>query len=196
MNLLLALTGASGTTYARRLLDALGRHCPTGVVSIIVTPEARQIAADELGLQLAEDGRGIESGLSISADSLRFFPPGDFSAPFASGSSPPDAMVICPCTVGTLGRIAGGTADNLVVRAADVCLKERRKLILVVRETPLSAIHIGNMATVTQAGGIVLPACPSFYSRPQTVDQVADTVVARILDHLGIRNDLVRRWGQ
>lgn len=196
MNILLAVTGASGAVYARQLLEALVKYDSNGRISIVVTEAARMIAAHELGVALAEDGRGLESGLTAGAHELHFYAPCDFAAPFASGSSAPEAMVVCPCSTGTLGRIAGGVSDNLITRAADVCLKERRKLILVVRETPLNAIHIANMAAVTQAGGIVLPACPSFYTRPETVEQVTGTVIARVLDHLGIEHDLARRWGR
>ncbi len=196
MKILLAVTGASGAIYARQLLQALVEYAPNGHVSIVVTEAARMIAAHELGVDVAEDGRGLESGLRVKVHELHFYAPDDFAAPFASGSSAPDAMVVCPCSTGTLGRIAGGVSDNLIARAADVCLKERKKLILVVRETPLNAVHIANMATVTQAGAIVLPACPSFYTKPETVEQVTGTVIARVLEHLGIEHDMVRGWGR
>jgi 4-hydroxy-3-polyprenylbenzoate decarboxylase len=120
----------------------------------------------------------------------------DFRAPFASGSAGWDAMVVIPCSTGGLARIAHGISDDLVGRAADVMLKERRKLVLVVRETPLSAIHLDNMAAVTRAGAVVLPASPSFYSKPATVDAVLDTVVGRVLDQIGLANKLMPRWGE
>jgi 4-hydroxy-3-polyprenylbenzoate decarboxylase len=116
------------------------------------------------------------------------------NAPFASGSNPPDAMVIIPCTMGTLGRIAHGLSDDVLLRAADVVLKEKRKLILVPRETPLNLVHLKNMELLLLAGATILPANPSFYSRPQSVPEVADTVVARVLDHLGVPHRLMARW--
>jgi flavin prenyltransferase len=119
----------------------------------------------------------------------------DFRAPFASGSAGWDAMVVIPCSTGGLARIAHGISEDLIGRAADVMLKERRKLVLVVRETPLSLIHLENMLQVTRAGGIVLPASPSFYSSPQTLDALLDTVIGRVLDQLGLPNDLMPRWG-
>jgi len=118
------------------------------------------------------------------------------NAPFASGSNAPDAMVIVPCTMGTLGRIAHGYSEDVLLRAADVVLKEKRKLILVPRETPLNLIHVKNFELLIQAGAIILPANPSFYTRPGTVEQVVDTVVARVLDHLGVAHGLVPRWGE
>jgi 4-hydroxy-3-polyprenylbenzoate decarboxylase len=113
----------------------------------------------------------------------------------ASGSNADDAMAICPCTMGTLGAIAAGIADNLIARAADVMLKERRRLVLVPRETPLSTIHLDNMLTLARAGAVILPPAPGFYTRPQSVGDLVDFVVARVLDHLGIRHELVQRWG-
>jgi len=120
----------------------------------------------------------------------------DWNAPIASGSSAADAMAICPCTVGTLGAIAAGLADNLIERAADVMLKERRPLVLVPRETPLSAIHLENMLKLARAGAVILPPTPGFYTKPQTVDDIVDFVVARVLDHLGVGHTLVPRWGR
>jgi len=119
----------------------------------------------------------------------------DWRAPVASGSNPADAMAVCPCSMGTLGAIAGGLADNLIERAADVMLKERRPLVLVPRETPLSAIHLENMLKLARAGAVILPPAPAFYTRPQTVADVVDFVVARVLDHLRVPHDLVPRWG-
>jgi len=118
------------------------------------------------------------------------------NAPFASGSNPPDAMVVIPCTMGTMGRIAHGYSEDVLLRAADVVLKEKRKLILVPRETPLSLVHVKNMELLLLAGAIILPANPSFYSGAQTAVQLADTVVARVLDHLGVKNDLAPRWNE
>ncbi|MCF7669962.1 MAG: UbiX family flavin prenyltransferase [Verrucomicrobia bacterium] len=180
MRIVIGMTGASGAVYAQRLLDRLdsAKH----EVSFIMSAYAEEVARVEL------DG-GIMPGAGV-----RIYDPGDMRAAFASGSNPPDAMVVIPCTMGTLGRIAHGTSDNLLLRAADVVLKERRKLILVPRETPLSLVHIRNMELLLMAGALILPACPSFYSRPSSVDELVDTVVARVLDHLGLEHDISGRW--
>ncbi len=177
--LVVCITGASGSIYAKRLLDQLRDQD----VSMVVSAAARQVAKEE-------------ATLDFDAYPFRQYGIMDFEAPFASGSNRFDGCVIVPCSMGTLGRIAAGTSDNLIARAADVFLKERRKLILVPRETPLSLIHIRNMQTVTEAGAIVLPASPSFYGRPRSIEEAVDTVVARILDHLGVENDLAMRWKQ
>lgn len=143
---------------------------------------ARTVLNEELpnGLQLAE-GVKVHGNRSMNV-------------PFASGSNAFDAMVIIPCSMGTMGRIAHGTSDNTLLRAADVALKERRKLVLVVRETPLNLVHVVNMELLLRAGALILPANPSFYSRPQTVEAVVDTVIARVLDHLGLPHQLMPRW--
>ena len=176
----MAITGASGTLYAQRLLDNIdpAQH----EVHLVLSRYAQAVIAEELpgGLRLAA---------GVVTHSLR-----SMNAPFASGSNAPDAMVIIPCTMGTLGRIAHGSSEDLLLRAADVVLKERRKLILVPRETPLSLVHIKNMELLLLAGATILPANPSFYMRPQTAEQVVDTVVARVLDHLGAAHKLVGRW--
>ncbi len=180
MRVIVAVTGATGALYAQRLLDqlAFSQH----QVHVILTRYAREIVAAELpdGLRLAE---GV---VTHDVDTM--------NAPFASGSNPFNAMVVIPCSMGTMGRIAHGLSDNLLLRAADVMLKERRKLILVPRETPLNLVQVRNMELLLLAGAIVLPANPSFYSGPKTVVQVADTVVARVLDHLGIAHGLAARW--
>lgn len=180
MKLLVAITGASGTLYAQRLLDHLDPDAHE--VHIVLSNYAQQVIHEELpsGLRLRE---------GVRQHNLR-----SMNAPFASGSNPPDAMVIIPCTMGTLGRIAHGYSEDVLLRAADVVLKEKRRLILVPRETPLNLIHVKNFELLLQAGAIILPANPSFYTRPQTVEAVVDTVVARVLDHLGISHKLVERW--
>jgi flavin prenyltransferase len=180
LRILVAITGASGSLYAQRLLDNLDprRH----EIHVVLSNYAQAVIAEELpqGLRLPE---GVKShGLK------------SMNVPFASGSNPFDAMVVIPCSMGTLGRIAHGLSEDVLLRAADVMLKERRKLILVPRETPLNLVHIKNLELLTLAGAIILPANPSFYTRPQTIEQVVDTVVARVLDHLGIPQNLVERW--
>ena len=194
--IVVAICGASGVVYGVRLLKALLER-PTEV-SLVISGAGRQVLAHEAGFSggLFEDYL-IKNGLKKNSDaSLVEYKDDNFFAPFASGSFVYDAMVVVPCTMGTLGAIAAGLANNLIHRAADVCLKEKRPLILLPRETPLNTIHIENMLTVANAGATIIPPCPSFYSHPQTIEAVIDTVVARVLDHLGINHDLVKRWGQ
>ena len=185
MRILVAVTGASGAIYARRLLDALAAVRQAGEaldVTVCFSTNGRRVWEHELGADVLPEFR------QVAFD--------DFSCAFASGSADWHAVVAIPCSVGRLARIASGLADDLIARAADVALKERRKLVLVVRETPLSSIHLENMLTVARAGGVVLPASPAFYTRPGTVDAVVDSVVARILDQLGVRAAVSPRWGQ
>ncbi|HXU79536.1 MAG TPA: UbiX family flavin prenyltransferase [Methylomirabilota bacterium] len=180
MRILVAITGASGTLYAQRLLDNLDpkQH----ELHVVMSNYAHAVVAEEL-----PGGLRIPDG--ATAHNLR-----SMNAPFASGSNAPDAMVIVPCSMGTLGRIAHGLSEDLLLRAADVTLKEKKKLILVPRETPLNLVHVKNFELLILAGATILPANPSFYTSPQTIEQVVDTVVARILDHLGIAHKLVARW--
>lgn len=182
MKLLIAITGATGAIYAQRLLDNLnpGEH----EIHVVLSHYAQQV----VGLELPG---GLRLPAGAQTHSLK-----SMNAPFASGSNPPDAMVVIPCTMGTLGRIAHGYSEDVLLRAADVVLKEKRKLILVPRETPLSLVHIRNMELLVLAGATILPANPSFYSGANTVQQIADTVVARVLDHLGIPNQLAPRWAE
>jgi 4-hydroxy-3-polyprenylbenzoate decarboxylase len=182
LRILVAITGASGLLYAQRLLDNLGRAGPE--ISVVISNYAQAVIAQELpeGLRLPE------GATTYSLKSM--------NAPFASGSNPADAMVVIPCTMGTLGRIAHGYSEDVLLRAADVMLKEKKKLILVPRETPLNLVHVKNFELLIMAGATILPANPSFYTRPQTVEQVVDTVVARVLDHLQVPHELVPRWGE
>ncbi len=194
----LALTGASGMPYAIRLLQCLlAARCK---VWLLYSQVAQVVAAQEMDLSLPSRAAEVEEKLSgwfsVPAGQLRVFGRDEWFAPIASGSNPADAMVICPCTVGTLAAVAGGLSDNLIERAADVMLKEQRKLILVPRETPYSAIHLENMLKLARLGAVILPPNPGFYHRPDSVTQLVDYVVARILDQLGIGNRLLRRWGE
>ncbi|MFH0885165.1 MAG: UbiX family flavin prenyltransferase [Candidatus Micrarchaeota archaeon] len=176
MRVLVAMTGASGLEYGKRLVSVLRRM--KGVeTSLVVSSGAKEVAK-------------AEGGSLPDAD----FAENDFSCPYASGSNPPDAVVIVPCSLKTLGEIANGVGSNLINRAAEVALKERKKLILVVRETPYSLITIRNMETVTLAGAVVLPATPGFYGKPKSVDDMIDFVVARVLDQIGLRHKLGKRW--
>jgi 4-hydroxy-3-polyprenylbenzoate decarboxylase len=180
LKILVAITGASGTIYAQRLLDNLdpSRH----EVHVVLSNYAQVVISQELP-------GGLKIPAGVAMHSLK-----SMNAPFASGSNAPDAMVVIPCSMGTLGRIAHGYSEDVLLRAADVVLKEKRKLILVPRETPLNLVHIKNLELLTLAGAIILPANPSFYHQPKTVQEVVDTVVARVLDHLGLPQILVPRW--
>lgn len=196
--IVLALTGASGMPYGLRLLECLlAAGCP---IHLLYSQAAQIVARQELDFALPSRPREAEELLSqrygAAAGQLRVFGREEWFAPAASGSNPPEAMVICPCTMGTLAAIAAGLADNLIERAADAVLKERRKLILVPRETPFSAIHLENMLRLAQNGAVILPANPGFYHRPKTIEELVDFVVARVLDHLGVSHSLMARWGE
>lgn len=180
LRIVVAITGASGAIYAQRLLDCLEprRH----EVHVVLSNYAHQVIHDELpgGLRLVE---------GVVTHNLK-----SMNAPFASGSNAFDAMVVIPCTVGTMGRIAHGFAEDVLLRGADVMLKEKKKLILVPRETPLSLVHIKNMELLAQAGATLLPANPYFYAGARTIDDLVNTVVGRVLDHLGLPHQLTPRW--
>jgi 4-hydroxy-3-polyprenylbenzoate decarboxylase len=189
----LAVTGASGAPYAVRLLEALaaaGRE-----VWLIVSSHGWRLLDTESGVASLDALRARVGGAAWDAR-VTVFDDGDRGARPASGSARNAGMVICPCSMGTVASIAAGTSRSLVERAADVALKERRPLVLVPRETPLSAIHLENMLRVTRAGAVVLPAAPGFYHRPTTIDELVDFVVARVLDHLGVEHAVGRRWGE
>lgn len=182
MKILVAITGASGALYAQRLLDNLDSH--QHEVHVVLSNYALQVITEELpgGLRLAN---------GVKTHNIK-----SMNAPFASGSNPPDVMVVIPCTMGTLGRIAHGYSEDVLLRAADVVLKEKRKLILVPRETPLNLVHVKNMELLLLAGATILPANPIFYTNPQTIQEVVDTVVSRVLDHIGVPNKLSPRWAE
>jgi flavin prenyltransferase len=179
MKLVIAGTGASGAIYLQRLLQQI--DCSTNEVHLVLSPFCRQVVRDEI------DQLEVPAGVHEHNDK-------SMNVPFASGSALFDAMIVVPCSMGTLGRIAAGTSDSLIHRAADVFLKERRKLILVPRETPWNLIHIRNCATLLEAGASILPASPSFYSRPSSIAEVADTLVHRILDQIGLPVPGSYRW--
>jgi len=163
-----------------------------------VSDAAAKVARQELGLELdlAGEAGTVRALLGEEAPNVRWHPATDLEAPVASGSFRHDGMAVCPCSMGSLGRIAAGISSNLIERAADVCLKERRRLVLVPRETPLSPIHLENMLRLARAGAVVLPASPGFYGRCGRVEDLVDFVVSRVLDHLGVENDLVPRYGE
>ena len=194
----LAFTGASGMPYGLRLLECL--LAARSRVYLVYSPAAQIVAKQEcdlvLPVQPREAARMFSERFGACDGQLQVFAREDWLAPVASGSNPADAMAVCPCSMGTLGAIAHGLADNLIERAADVMLKERRPLVLVPRETPLSAIHLDNMLKLAHAGAVILPPAPGFYTRPQTVADLVDFVVARVLDQLHVPHDLVPRWGE
>lgn len=180
----IAVTGASGSIYAKVLFDKLAKLSDQiEEVGVVMSKNAKDVWQYELG------------NTDYDNTSFKFFDKTNFFAPFASGSSSYSALIICPCSMGTMGRIAAGVSDDLVTRAADVMLKERRRLLLVVRDTPYNLIHINNMKTVTEAGGIICPASPSFYSRPQSFEELAATVVDRVIDLAGLKQDSYR-WSE
>lgn len=195
MRLVVGVTGASGAIYARRLLHVLADlragtwpnepARPDLEVGWVASATAPQVWQTELGQPMPDQIAGV-----------RRWDRGDFSAPFASGSNAPDAVLVVPCSMSALARVAHGGGDDLLARACEVALKERRRLVLMVRETPLSLIHLRNMVAATEAGAVILPAVPSFYGAVRTLDDAVDTVVARALDHAGLRVRLTRRWGE
>jgi flavin prenyltransferase len=181
--IVVAITGASGAIYANLLLDNLMQiKDQWSELGVIISSNAKQIWNTELN---NDDYKNYP---------VKYYDKYDFNAPFASGSAQYNIMLVVPCSMGTLGRIAAGISDDLITRAADVILKEKRKLILAIRETPYNLIHIKNMETVTMAGGIICPATPSFYSKPSTINEVAETVVSRITDLAGLQQKSFR-WG-
>jgi flavin prenyltransferase len=192
-DLVIALTGASGAPYAVRLLQVLAQSERT--IHLTLSPSAVQVLHEEMDLNVSLDAFDPKIFGTLGAGRLVYHHYQDFSAGIASGSFQTSAMVIVPCSMSTLGAIASGITTNLITRAADVHLKERRKLILVPRETPLSLIHLENMLAVTRAGAIVLPAMPGWYHRPRRLDDVINFVVGRICDQLGVDQDLITRWG-
>jgi 4-hydroxy-3-polyprenylbenzoate decarboxylase len=194
----LAFTGASGMPYGIRLLECLlqaGCH-----VQLLYSTAAQVVARQEMDLALPSRPTEVEADFTqrfkAAPGQLRVYGLQEWFAPLASGSNPPDAYVICPCTMGTLAKVAAGMADDLITRAADVVLKEGKKLIIVPRESPFSVIHLENMLRLAKAGAIILPPNPGFYHHPTDLNGVVDFVVARILDQLGINHQLMARWGE
>jgi len=175
MKILVAITGASGLQYGLRLIEVLkkGGHD----VTVVVSDAAKKVA-------------GYENVKLPKAD----YEEDDFTCPYVSGSNPPDAVVIAPCSLKTLGEIANGIGANVITRASEVALKEKKRLILLVRETPLSLIAIENMRLIAAAGGVIMPACPGFYHKPKRIEDIVDFMVGRVLDHLGIKQKLVKKW--
>lgn len=194
----LAFTGASGMPYGVRLLECLlAAGCRVQLLySQVAQVVARQEMALELPARASEAQTSLRERFAALPGSLDVYGREEWFAPVASGSNPPDAMIVCPCTMGTLASIAQGLASNLIERAADVVLKEGRKLVLVPRETPFSAIHLENMLRLARAGAVILPPSPGFYQRPQSVAEIVDFVVARVLDQLQVPHRLLAPWGE
>jgi 4-hydroxy-3-polyprenylbenzoate decarboxylase len=190
--LVVAITGASGAIYAVRFLREAARRFER--IYVMASDQACQVACTELGRAVTPKNLSAETLLGEHVPNIEFLDRKDYFTPPASGSFRHDGMVIVPCSMGTAGRIANGISDDLVTRAADVCLKERRKLILVVRETPFNVIHLRNLTQLAEAGATVLPASPGFYHKPKTVEDVADFIVARILQQLGIDQEVLPQW--
>ena len=193
--IIVALTGASGSIYGLRLISALMKF-PADVF-VIMSEAGRQVAVHETGYQFGEMAGYLEKTGTKCHDQavLTQIDPADFFAPIASGSFQHHGMVVGPCSMNTLAAVSAGITDNLIHRAADVCLKEKRPLILLAREMPLSLIHLKNMVRAAEAGATIMPAAPGFYTRPETIDDLADAVVSRVLDHLGLDHDVSPRWG-
>lgn len=198
LTITLAYTGASGMPYGIRLLEMLLKS--GNRVYLLYSQVAQIVAQQEMNLALPSRTKEVEQlfnqRFNATEGQLRVFGREEWFAPVASGSNPADAMVVCPCTMGTMAAIAAGLSQNLIERAADVMLKENRKLILVPRETPFSVIHLENMLKLARSGAVILPANPGFYHHPETVQEVVDFIVARTLDHLGISHTLMPRWGE
>lgn len=193
----LAITGASGTPYALRLLETLVKA--EYQVFLLISSAARVVLATEQDLKIParpdDSGVWLCKHFNAAAEQIRVFGKDEWFSPVASGSAAPKQMVVCPCSTGTLSAIACGASDNLIERAADVVLKEKGQLILVPREMPLSSLHLQNMLKLSNIGVTIMPASPGFYHQPSSIEDLIDFVVARILDHLGIEQQLMQRWG-
>jgi flavin prenyltransferase len=193
-HLVVAITGASGGIYGVRLVQEL--LTAEVRVSLLVSSCGLAVLKEECGIDWAGAGDiGLAVRNHFASDKVTWYAQDDFFAPVASGSSAPDAIIVCPCTMGTLARIAAGISGNLLERTADVMIKEGRPLVLVPRETPLSAIHLGNMLKLARLGVRIVPAMPAFYQRPQTIEDQVDFIVGKVLDQVGVEHSLFKRWG-
>jgi 4-hydroxy-3-polyprenylbenzoate decarboxylase len=192
MRYIVAITGASGIQYAQRLLNVLSQH----ETHVVFSDAAFEVWRAELDVPCKSDKPDLAAFCGAEAANFKLYSNKQIGARFASGSFRHDGMAIVPCTMATLGRVANGAGEGLIERAAEVTLKERRKLLLVPRETPYSLIALRNMVAVTEAGATIIDANPGFYSRPKTVNDLVDFVVARVLDHLGVEHTLGKRWGE
>ncbi len=191
-SLIVAITGASGSIYAVRFLESILEHYDR--IYLTVSENAAPVIRTELGIDLLGDAIDARTFLGRDCDKIEMCSPRDLCAPPASGSVRSDGMVIIPCSMGTAGRIASGISNDLTTRAANVCLKERRKLIMVVRETPLNLIHLRNLTQLAEAGATILPASPAFYTNPKTIEDMVEFVVARVMQQLGLRHPHAPEW--
>ena len=197
LSVTVAITGASGSVYGIKLIKALLENDFT--VNLVITGAGTEVLSHELGLKWQGDAENIERKVKeyfqIRKENIRYFSVDNLLAPLSSGSYHQDLMVICPCSMGALSRIANGSSSNLIERTADVFIKEGRKLVLVPRETPLSQIHLENMLKLSMLGITILPAMPAFYTKPEKIEDMVDFIVGKILDVLNIKNNLFKRWG-
>ena len=189
--LVVAITGASGSIYAMQFVEAVLEYYDR--IYLTATENAATVMRAEMGMDIS-GAIDVLSLLGKRSDKIEVFPSHDLSTPPSSGSVQHDGMVIIPCSMGTAGRIAAGISNDLVTRAADVCLKERRRLVMVIRETPLSLIHLRNLTTLTEAGAIILPAAPAFYNNPKTIEDLVSFVVARVMQQLGLTQVMIPEW--
>ena len=196
MELTVGISGASGAAYAVRLLQALESIDKVQKVHLVISTNGFLLLKQEMSIHLTPQKFKINQLLGHDSSKFQFYDNMNFFSPIASGSYPVEGMIIMPCSTGTLGAIASGTSSNLMHRAAEVALKERKRLVLVLRETPLSAIHLDNCSRITHAGGVILPASPGFYHRPTEIRELVDFVVARALDQFELPHHVGKRWGK
>lgn len=196
MEISVGISGASGAPYAVRLLQALDQLPEVSKVHLVISTNGFTLLKQEMAISLSEKNFKLTQLLGHNSDKIRFYDNMNFYSPIASGSYPIDGMIIIPCSTGTLGAIASGASSNLIQRGAEVVLKERKRLVLVIRETPLSSIHLENCLRITNAGGVILPAAPGFYHRPADVCELIDFVVGRVLDQLELDHQVGKRWGK
>ena len=196
MEISVGISGASGSAYAVKLLQVLNEIEQVAKIHLVISSNGFTLLKQETSLSVSSKNFQVEQLIGKASDKIQYYDILNFYSPIASGSYPTDGMVIVPCSTGTLGAIAAGTSSNLMHRGAEVVLKERKKLVLVMRETPLSEIHLENCLRVTRAGGVILPASPGFYHRPTQIQDLVDFVVARVLDQFRLPHQVGKRWGQ
>jgi flavin prenyltransferase len=196
MELSVGISGASGAPYAVRLLQILDELPQVEKVHLVISTNGFILLKQEMSISVSAQNFNISKILGRESSKFSFYDNFNFYSPIASGSYPTSGMIVVPCSTGSLGNIAAGTSNNLIQRGAEVALKERHKLILVIREAPLSLIHLKNCLRITQAGGVILPAAPGFYHRPAQIADLIDFVVARILDQFGLEHNVSKRWGK
>jgi flavin prenyltransferase len=195
MEIAVGISGASGAAYSVRFLQALDALDEVTRIHLVISTNGFTLIHQEMSIQLNEKNFKVDQLIGKQSEKIRFYNNTNFYSPIASGSYPTAGMVIIPCSTGTLGAIASGATSNLIQRGAEVAMKERKKVVLVIRETPLSLIHLENCVRITQAGGVVLPASPGFYHRPAQINDLVDFVVARVLDQFELKHQVGKRWG-